>query len=158
MNPNTMISLGLLHIVVPFMFWAWIMLIFYDKHYHFIDNKVDLKFMLLVASIYPIVYIIYCLFINFIPMDSKLIYGYQVHNRDGSIYTETCYISIYGIITNFNPKCCLPTFDNGTWWHDASNQQGNPVMITIYIGFVLIIVGCILTWTLIFNHFQKHLH
>ncbi len=73
----------------------------------------------MIMMIYPILYITYCIFVNYINvaklnLDNYGIYAVKVNGES--------YYSVYGNYTNINPQCVLLTYKNGDMKYPVETQ------------------------------------
>jgi hypothetical protein len=85
------------------------------------------------AFIWPLTYFVYLIVINFIPMPASIFTwaGDSQHQLHAGHY----YISVYNILTDYNPNCFIPVWDANLeqWIYDPSNYDNFGSAIRVII-------------------------
>jgi hypothetical protein len=108
----------------------------------------------ILAFIWPAVYFTYLVVINFIPMPASIFMW--AGSGPNQLHDGHYYVSVYGILTNYNPKCLIAVWDttNQIWAYQADdgglvNDYNNsgwgiralivPIVLVFYILEVFIL-------------------
>jgi hypothetical protein len=119
---NIAVDNVLIHLVTPGLF---VIFFYFASKYPASNIKNIMKFSRTwcFAFIYPLLYFTYVVVINFIKLPDD---AFRASNPHG-------YVSVYSILTNYNPRCIVPKWVDGQW-----NYDYNPDMIGSYWRLLIV--------------------
>ncbi|MDR3330179.1 MAG: DUF1600 domain-containing protein [Mycoplasmataceae bacterium] len=125
-NLNVTIDNINLHLITPLLF---VVFFYFASKYPKLNikNVMEFRRTWLLAFIYPLLYFTYLVSINFVVLPQS-IFNPDTSNPSG-------FISVYSILTNYNPRCTVPVWQDGVW------NYNNPDMVGSYWRFFTVPVA-----------------
>ncbi|MDR3257739.1 MAG: DUF1600 domain-containing protein [Mycoplasmataceae bacterium] len=124
---NIVIDNVFIHLVTPGLF---VIFFSFASKYPKANVKNIMKFSRTwcLAFIYPLLYFTYVIIINFIKLPDD---AFNAANPSG-------YVSVYTILTNYNPQCIVPQWSNGHWIYDNTTNMAGSYWRLLIVPVVLI--------------------
>jgi hypothetical protein len=142
-NISMSINIATMHLVTPTLFIVFAFFQYRHQSLYGVKAKFKYKKQLLIGVIYPVVYVVYLITINFISLPISMF-------RDGC-FPPQGYVSIYAVATNFNPQCFVPSFKNGSTIPTYTDYSGSLVFLVVPFLFIAFSIGIICLYVYVTN-------